>query len=215
MAIQQYFHLIGLCSGLAFCVGQLMLPQYFDERLGLAMSLSTGAVSLGQFIIPVYINFLQENFGRIWASRIFAATLGHTIAASMLFHPIEGHSGVKSKVRKSSECSQEKIYCRTTYQFLRSLTRAFLSLLEFEVAIVSLCCATYVLCYYNFLVMLPFTIVSKGFSWEEAAFCIALGGSSNIFGRLIVGPLTDKLKLSRTPMFIFGHFLIATSILGE
>ncbi|RXG72250.1 Monocarboxylate transporter 9 [Armadillidium vulgare] len=65
----------------------------------------------------------------------------------------------------------------------------------------------------NFQMFVPFVIINAGYSLETAAWCSSLASIGNVVGRIIMTLLSDRKFFNVRYGFMFGLFLIGTSII--
>lgn len=82
--------LTGLGTGL-FDVGFLILAQYFDKNHGKANAIFLAGNGLSQFISPLFIWYLQAEYGFTGATMILGALSLHGFLASCLYQPVKWH----------------------------------------------------------------------------------------------------------------------------
>ncbi|XP_069959943.1 monocarboxylate transporter 14-like isoform X1 [Cherax quadricarinatus] len=80
----------GLGSGLT-CVGFLNIAQYFDKHRGLANTCMTAGIGLGNFMGPLLIEHLQDEYGFQGATMILGAILLHGFVGTTLYQPVQWH----------------------------------------------------------------------------------------------------------------------------
>ncbi|RXG52527.1 Monocarboxylate transporter 9, partial [Armadillidium vulgare] len=67
--------------------------------------------------------------------------------------------------------------------------------------------------YVNFRMFVPFVIINAGYSLETAAWCSSLASIGNVVGRIVMTVLSDRKFFNVRYGFMFGLFLIGTSII--
>ncbi|KAG7168934.1 Monocarboxylate transporter 14-like 1 [Homarus americanus] len=80
----------GMGAGLS-CVGFLNLAQYFDKHRGLANTFLTAGIGLGHFSSPLFIHYLQNEYGFKGATMILGALILHGFVGATLYQPVKWH----------------------------------------------------------------------------------------------------------------------------
>ncbi|XP_035828287.1 monocarboxylate transporter 13 [Aplysia californica] len=86
----------GLCYGIGnsavYGNGLLMIGKYFRTRRTLATGIAVSGASIGQFVMPVAIEFFLEQYGLGGTLLLISALYFHSSVAGMLFRPIEQYA---------------------------------------------------------------------------------------------------------------------------
>ena len=84
-------------------VSILILPCYFDKKRGRATAIQTGGFSAGQFIPPILIKFLLDEYGFKGSCIIYGGILLNTCVSAFLFHPLKWHAKRQVEVNSGVE----------------------------------------------------------------------------------------------------------------
>ncbi|KAK8723656.1 hypothetical protein OTU49_011480 [Cherax quadricarinatus] len=90
----------GLGSGLT-SVGFLKIAQYFDKHRGLANTFMTSGIGLGNFMGPLLIEHLQDEYSFQGATMILGAILLHGFVGTTLYQPVQWHMKYPKRERDS------------------------------------------------------------------------------------------------------------------
>nr|XP_045625382.1 monocarboxylate transporter 12-B-like [Procambarus clarkii] len=82
----------GIGAGLIVTTSIFVVPVYFTRRLGRANGILMAGTSVGQFIAPHLIIFLQEKYAFMGATLILGAIMLNTCVAVATFHPVKWHT---------------------------------------------------------------------------------------------------------------------------
>ena len=238
----------------------------------------TSGVSAGQFLTPLIVKYLLDEYAFTGACLIYGALILNTLVSGMLFHPVKWHS--KTTVEEIAEKERgngidnedelmeipknkiendqiKKLCARERYNSIASeislgvstlqipdisvhestenikidncILRFFyflyliikqvvlsiinyLRILRYKRAIItSFGMAFFVTGYINFLMMVPFTLQSKGFSLEQSAWCLSVGGIFNFILRLTISVLSDHPKFRKRICYMSGALIVSIS----
>lgn len=85
------FFLAGFGGGIVIGICFLIIPLYFDRRLGLANAFMMTGICVGQIFIAPFIRYLLDNYSYRGAALIFGATMMNSFVAISLFQPVKWH----------------------------------------------------------------------------------------------------------------------------
>ncbi|KAL7639974.1 UNVERIFIED_CONTAM: hypothetical protein RMT77_009388 [Armadillidium vulgare] len=100
------------------------------------------------------------------------------------------------------------------WSILKSTYSSLKSLKYMRVQLISWGYCGLLLGYVNFRMFVPFVIINAGYSLETAAWCSSIGSIGNVVGRIIMTLLSDRKFFNVRYGFMFGLFLIGTSVIA-
>ncbi|XP_037797390.1 monocarboxylate transporter 12-B-like [Penaeus monodon] len=239
------FSLIGgVGAGLVVGASVLILPLYFSRRRGFANGLFMAGTSVGLFIAPHLITYLQDLYTFKGATLILGAIVLNGCAAGSTYHPISWHMQHQRKSSSNiTEESQRKPLTKTinknnplgTSELLNGkhqidkdaprrrcfVTRVVIStvrdlgILQSSRALIIALTSTLVMNgYLNFIMMVPFIVTKGKHTPYDAAWCVSVSGISNLLTRVIVSALADCSWFHLRACYMAGILLIALSSLA-
>ncbi|CAL4120615.1 unnamed protein product, partial [Meganyctiphanes norvegica] len=276
----------GLCSSVCF----LIIPYYFDRRRGFANSFMMGGVCLGQIITPLFVQYLQDNYGFKGATMIVGAVLLNGLVGASLYQPVKWHlkplkkkpteesqnllvqqsntnldtqeltnNVLVKRLRRNTECSYTSIgslknvpskqelgaSCMNlastlpldrsaqnlgsmisikspepekikednlVLRILKQVVKNLLILRSPAALIMILGNTVTINGYLNFSMMVPFAMYKSGYNSHDAAFCLSIAATCNLFARMTVGCLSDRAWFNMKFCYMGGNFLVAFSM---
>ncbi|XP_071541860.1 monocarboxylate transporter 9-like [Panulirus ornatus] len=90
---------VGVLSGISF----MILPFYFERRLGSANTLLMAGICLGPILIAPFVRHLLDNYSYKGGALIYGALLMNGFVAVSLFHPVEWHMKPRRKTDQPPE----------------------------------------------------------------------------------------------------------------
>ncbi|XP_027210303.2 monocarboxylate transporter 12-B [Penaeus vannamei] len=236
------FSLIGgVGAGLVVGASVLILPLYFSRRRGFANGLFMAGTSVGLFIAPHLITYLQDLYTFKGATLILGAIVLNGCAAGATYHPASWHMQHERKSSSNvTEDAQRTPLSKTTnknklvglpklpngkHQIEKDasyrrffVTRVVLStvrdlgILKSSRALIIALTSTLVMNgYLNFIMMVPFMVTTARHTPHDAAWCVSASGISNLLTRVIVSALADCSWFHLRGCYMTGILLIALS----
>ncbi|XP_063614899.1 monocarboxylate transporter 5-like, partial [Penaeus indicus] len=83
--------LSGIGGGLAGTICFLIVPTYFERRRGIANTMLTTGICMGQIMGAPFIRYLQDEYAFTGAALIYGAILLNCLVGVSLFHPLKWH----------------------------------------------------------------------------------------------------------------------------
>ncbi|XP_037803296.1 monocarboxylate transporter 9-like isoform X1 [Penaeus monodon] len=83
--------LSGIGGGLAGTICFLIVPTYFERRRGIANTMLTSGICMGQIMGAPFIRYLQDEYAFTGAALIYGAILLNCLVGVSLFHPLKWH----------------------------------------------------------------------------------------------------------------------------
>lgn len=235
----------GVGAGLVVGASVLILPLYFSRRRGFANGLFMAGTSVGLFIAPHLITYLQDLYTFKGATLILGAIVLNGCAAGATYHPASWHMQHERKSSSNvTEDAQRTPLSKTTnknklvglpklpngkHQIEKDasyrrffVTRVVLStvrdlgILKSSRALIIALTSTLVMNgYLNFIMMVPFMVTTARHTPHDAAWCVSASGISNLLTRVIVSALADCSWFHLRGCYMTGILLIALSSFGK
>lgn len=81
--------------------------------------------------------------------------------------------------------------------------------------IIALGCSFFIIGYYNFVMMVPFAMLTSGYSLTDATNCISAMAFANLLMRVLASLLSDCAWFNMRIVYMTGLALTSFSILGK
>ncbi|CAL4147454.1 unnamed protein product [Meganyctiphanes norvegica] len=231
-----YSILGGIFGGLAIAQILIILPKFFDKRLGVANAFPMAGFSICQFIFPILIPYLQEKYGFKGSMLILGGIILNSVVAAALFQPPEWHriiikkenNGFSSKTDNtilnkeehhhedvgSGEKSILKKICDPIICVLRATAKNFAILKKPTALIISLGHCLFLSSTINFIALLPFVVINAGYSMVETGWIMSYAASANITARLSSSMLSDFTWFKIPIGYVCGTLMSCLGIAG-
>ena len=105
----------GLGGSMANTVSVFVVPHYFDKRRGLATAILTSGVSAGQFISPLFVRYLLEEYGFQGAGLIYGGFVLNVCVCGAIFQPVEWHIKNKKNIEERKKVNEHKEHLTQRY----------------------------------------------------------------------------------------------------
>ncbi|XP_042228886.1 monocarboxylate transporter 5-like isoform X2 [Homarus americanus] len=231
----------GLGAGLVVTTSVLIVPLYFTHRLGRANGVFMAGTSVGQFIAPHLITFLQDRYAFTGATLILGAIVLNTSVAAATFHPVSWHTGhldcetgkpfpekvflrqsASSRQLNSNLASSNQVTSNRKSRKMNGLllrvaqsTLRDLGILRSPRALIIAVSSTLVVNgYLNFIMMVPFMVQEAGHSPQSSAWCVSVSGVFNLLTRLAMSAFSECPCFNMHICYVVGIFTIAASSLA-
>ncbi len=180
----------GVPTGLAVSAGwgplAAAIPRRFPSQRGLAMGIMSIGISVGILVIPFLSSHLIYFFGWRLSFAILGLLTGTVIIGSTFLIEKEPPYGGKSRPREEVPALPPRSAPARGWSLTEALgTRAFWM---FFAAYLLWCTG-----FYMISVHLPVYGLDLGFSPTEAALGVSLIGGGSIFGKFLMGLLSDRI----------------------
>lgn len=182
-----------------------ILPQWFSERLGLALGLAMTGIGIGQTIMPLISQALIAEWG--WRNAyLMLAVMPILIALPSVVWLLKEKEKLHDDSALAKPTSAKKAAGRVLSLHPAIKTSHFwrLSLCFFSVAVVAGGCSVH---------GVPI-LLDRGFSAAEAAQIVALSGVSVFVGRIVSGFLLDYVGALPVGIFVLLGAAAGALILG-
>ncbi|KAG7162569.1 Monocarboxylate transporter 12-like 3 [Homarus americanus] len=208
-----------LGSGVLSIVSLAILPNYFIRHLGRANAFISAGVCMGQMVGPPLVTYLQQMYGFRGASLIVGALTLNNVEAAALFHPVEWH--IKHPTHKKEATLEGKVPQHTStkprvivilFQGILDVAGSFRLFKSPKILILVFCSSLTAVGSANFFVFMPAVMAERGFTQEEAAWCMSVSGICNLVIRLLVSLLTDCPRFSKRGCYMAGSFILGLTV---
>lgn len=216
---------VGLGTGIGFCIinlaGVVCVSDYFDKKRSLAVGIALSGSGIGTFVLGPTIGWIISKHGWQMAITFAAVLVTCCIVLSLFFcsakHYDDGNDGATEASIKREDDNKDvsnKVSLMREPIFIIFTISSFLTSFGFSIP-------------YIYIVA---QAEAKGVQPELCSYMVSAIGISNMFGRLVLGYVSDKmdpLNLYRTCLticglstalsilcFSFTHFLVYTAVFG-
>ena len=206
----------------------MVLPAYFQRRLGLATTVFLAGVSCGQLLMPVLTEALQKRYDHDGAVLIHGAVLLNCVVACALFRPLQNRRGAatlcsvaRPKVDNTTNGGSPLIESNLQHcvenkessidKFINILKEIGLNVVnnikelgDCRMQVICMSMALLLMGYINFVGLIPFALVAAGHNSKDASMAVAVTGLGTIFVRIIMSFVIDRTGPNRKILFICG-----------
>ena len=203
-SLWQLYLFYGVTTGLAVSAGwgplAAAIPRWFPARRGLAMGIMSIGISVGILVIPFLSSHLITAFGWRLSFAILGLVTGTVIIGSTFLIRKEPPSGEESRPREEHPPASPLGPPSRGWSLTEALgTRAFWM---FFAGYLLWCTG-----FYMIAVHLAVYGIDLGFSPAGAALAVSLIGGGSIFGKFLMGLLSDRIghrKVMGINLFLQG-----------
>ncbi|XP_043267562.1 monocarboxylate transporter 13-like [Venturia canescens] len=86
-----YGIMVGIGAGLTFPPTVYIVTSYFERLRGFANGLCISGSAIGTIVLPLFLQYLLDQFGHRGAVLIMGAITLNTLVCGLLYHPVEQH----------------------------------------------------------------------------------------------------------------------------
>ena len=201
----------------------------------MATAIFLSGISLGQIIVPLLTRVLQEYFGYSGAILIHGAILLNSVVACSLFRPVKTRSETSKLQLKRSIIEHEKLINEQDNQIKENIPKVGYSnkvrkncceiissvvnnlkgLRNTRMLVVCFSMACLIIGFINFISLVPFAMISYGYSSHETSLAVASGGAGNMIMRVLMSFVADRPWLNKKLCFITGTVVASICSAGK
>ena len=180
------------------------IRQYFVKRFNMAVSWSFTGGTVGLLVLPILMEYLNIRFGWRGAILIYGAMNLHICAAgALIITPSDSQDPSQNKPVLTTQSNDEKKTSKRLKIVAKLIDLFGFSVLTHRrvvpIYLTAMGFHELVLC--GWALFLVSYAVSHGFTAETASIFSGVGGFGAVFGRLVLGPLTDNNRMSGLNLF--------------
>ncbi len=212
-----YGIMVGVGTGFSYGIIISNTVKFFPERSGFAGGLVTTCFGASSIIFSPIANALIEKLGVLWAFRIIGFVMLVIIIASAFFiiTAPESECVVKVDLANASEStttSESNLNEKDALPVRDVHYKEMLKTSDFYLMLLTMLCGSFA----GMMVLSQTSQIAQnmiGFEPAAAALVVSVVSLFNMFGRFVLGWVSDKIGQKNTLMIAFGVSLVVNVIL--
>lgn len=219
-------------AGIGSTTSFLIVSQSFELRRGFALAVIMTGIAVGGIIFPMLVRSLQDEFGFFGGVLLLGAIISNCCVAASVYRPppianksepcqdslLLNDTHTQKSTNKCIKCTwpnMKQLSASGCKLFFVWFMRALEVLQQLRVLLTGLSFATMTVGYFNFLMLVPFSVESSGKSPTVSAWYLMVHALANTGARMLMTGLADRTWINKRVVMIFGALLASLSEIGE